>query len=314
LPADSPMTLASIVITTRCRRQDTLRAVASCFAQDFPGLEVIVFDDASGDGTAESIQAAFPKARVIALTNRSGLIENRNRGFREARGKYVFSLDDDSYFSRSDIVSSIAALLERDPTIGAVAIPFVEPRKRRSLSSLARPLKARPGDELSSYVACACAIRRDAALAIGGYRTFYVRQHEEPDFCLRLRAAGSRIVYGDSGYIVHTVNPRRDPKRISFYGVRNLILFEMLNSPLCFLPFRLVSSIVGILSYRFSWSTLRLKLHAVGAGILESVRRRSERRPVAIQVYREYRRLPGHGPEDWQGDVPVSCHETRVAA
>lgn len=308
------MTLASVVITTRGRRHDTLRAVASCFAQDLPDLEVIVFDDASGDGTAESVQAAFPEARVVALTKRRGLIENRNRGFREARGKYVFSLDDDAYFSKPDIVSSIAALLDRDATIGAVAIPFVEPFKRRSLSSLAHPLNARPGDELSSYVACACAIRRDAALAIGGYRAFFVRQHEEPDFCLRLRAVGLRVVYGGSGYIVHTVNPRRDPRRISFYGVRNQILFEVLNSPLCFLPFRLVRSIAGVLSYRFAWSTLRLKLHAVGAGLLESLRRRSERKPVSRHVYSDYRRLPAHGPEDWHGDVPAPCHETRVAA
>jgi len=308
------MTVATVVITTRARREDTLRAVASSFAQDFPDLEVIVYDDASGDGTAESVERAFPRARVVALARRSGLIENRNRGFREATGKYVFSLDDDAYFSMPDIVSRIVAMLERDATIGAVAIPFVEPFRRRSRSSLDYPLEAQAGDELSSFMACACAIRRQAALAIGGYRELFVRQHEEPDFSLRLWAAGWRIVYGGSGHVVHTVSPRRDPQRISFYGVRNRILFEMLNAPLGSLPVRLVSAMIGVLRYQFSWSTLPLKLSAIGAGLLESARRSAERQPVAGRVYRSYRRLPGHGPEDWRGEVPAPCHERRVAA
>jgi GT2 family glycosyltransferase len=305
--------LASVVITTRNRREDALRAVASALAQDCSGLEVMVIDDASGDGTAERIRTAFPRAHVIALSERSGYIVARNRGFREAKGRYVFSLDDDAYFSTPDTVSRVTGLFEGDATIGAVAIPYIEPLARRSSSSLARPARIEPGSEVRSYVGCAHAVRREAALALSGYRELFVHQGEERDLCLRMRAAGWRVVYGDCGRVVHMVSAQREMGRIAYYGVRNQVLFEALNAPLAYLPMRLMRTLAGVVGYEFSWSTMPQKIASLGAGLADSIGYRSERRPVARRVYREYRRLPGHGPEDWNGDVPAPCHERQAA-
>ncbi|MCC7334732.1 MAG: glycosyltransferase family 2 protein, partial [Pirellulaceae bacterium] len=94
---------ASVIITSRNRCADVLRAVASCFAQQGTTLEVLVFDDASDDGTVDRVRQTFPNCRVFGNTERQGYIINRNRGFLEARGPVVFSLDDDAYFSDVDI-------------------------------------------------------------------------------------------------------------------------------------------------------------------------------------------------------------------
>jgi GT2 family glycosyltransferase len=251
---------------------------------------------------------------VIALSERSGYIVARNRGFREAKGRYVFSLDDDAYFSTPDTVSRVTGLFEGDATIGAVAIPYIEPLARRSSSSLARPARIEPGSEVRSYVGCAHAVRREAALALSGYRELFVHQGEERDLCLRMRAAGWRVVAGDCGLIVHMVSPKREAGRISHYGIRNQILFETLNAPLARLPLRLVSTVAGAVRYRFSWPTLPAKLRAIGAGIAWSARRISERKPVPDAVYCANRSLPYHGPEDWDGDLPPPCSNLQAVA
>lgn len=302
---------ASIVITTRNRRDDILQAIESCFSQDYQPLEVLVFDDASEDGTSESIRFKWPEARVFFSSERVGLIVNRSRSFREAKGDIIFSIDDDAYFSNPGIVSQIISMFENDSSIGAVAIPYIEPLNRLSLSSLKASMRdktrIKAGDELSGYIGCAHAVRRDVALALGGYRDFFVHQGEERDFCLRLRQAGWRIVYGDSDYIVHMVSPKRDHERVSFYGARNQILFDMLNIPLPAVLFRLVWDPIAMVRYRFAWSSLPLKLRAITAGFTESIRRIHKRQPVSRATYRRYRSLPGHGPEPWEGPVPPPC-------
>jgi GT2 family glycosyltransferase len=50
---------ASVVIVTKERQADGLKAVASAFAQA-DRVEVIVIDDGSGDGTSAAIAERFP--------------------------------------------------------------------------------------------------------------------------------------------------------------------------------------------------------------------------------------------------------------
>ena len=301
--------VASVVITTRNRRDDVLVAIGSCFAQDCD-VEVLVYDDCSDDGTAVAVRTAFPETRIFELPGRIGYIANRNQGFRDAVAPVVFSLDDDAYFSQPDIVSRTLEFLDRDLSIAAVAIPYIEPLKRLSLSSQRSPQRAlAPGAEVRSYTGCAHAIRVDAALAVGGYRDFFVHQHEERDLCLRLHNAGGRIVYGDGAPIVHMVSPKRSTDRVMFYGGRNQILCETLNVPFPDLLLRLIRVPIGLVSYRFNWSTLPIKLRALAAGLIETIRHWRDREPVGRAAFRAYRQLPGHGPLAWDGDVPPPCRE-----
>ena len=56
---------ASIVITTKNRRDDLEKAIVSALAQKVEGsVEVIVIDDGSTDGTSEFVSAKFPQAKL----------------------------------------------------------------------------------------------------------------------------------------------------------------------------------------------------------------------------------------------------------
>lgn len=297
---------ASIVITTRNRRDDTLLAVASAFAQDC-AVEVLVYDDASDDETAKVVKRDFPHARVYRNVERSGYIVNRNRGFRDALAPVVFSLDDDAYFSAPDTVSRTLKIMADDGKIAAVAIPFIEPLSRRSLSSQRAGPPPAPFAQLRSYVGCAHAVRTEAALGVGGYREFFIHQREEPDLCLRMLNAGWRIVYGDSAPIVHMVSPKRDAHRVSHYGARNSVLCDTLNVPFPDLLARLVRTPIGVMCYRFSWSDAPNRIRALASGWLETIRRLNERRPVSHLTYRTFVKLPSHGSLQWEGDIPAPC-------
>lgn len=304
--AEASVPEVAVVITSRNRRDDTLRAVGSCFAQVGVRIEVLVYDDASDDDTAAIVQREYPAARVWRNDQRTGYIVLRNRGFRDARAPLVISIDDDAYFTASDIARAVVDAFA-DASIGAVAIPYFEPFRQVPGQQAGGGERLRPGMELRSYVGCAHALRRDLALRLGCYREFFIHQGEERDLCIRAREAGWRIVYLDCAPIVHTVSPARDVDRMLFFGVRNTFLFDVLNVPFPFLPIELAKHFAGLLTYRFFSTPLRVKLRGMADALRTALRHRRERGPVSIATFRRYKSLPTHGAGSWSGPLPPAA-------
>lgn len=89
------MPVVSVVIPTHDRRALVREAVESALAQASADFEVIVVDDGSADGTAESLEREFGgRIRLLAQPNR-GVSAARNRGVAACRGEYVAFLDSD---------------------------------------------------------------------------------------------------------------------------------------------------------------------------------------------------------------------------
>lgn len=292
----------SIVISTRNRRQEILRAIDSCMAQSYEPLEVLVYDDASTDGTAESVREQFPEVRLFPCEERAGYLVWRNQGLRDAAGEFVFSIDDDAYFIDPKTVSRVVELFGEHPEAAAMALPYVEPRGDRG-SGRMRPLPE--GTQLRSYTGCAHALRRQVVLELRGYRELLVHQGEERDLSLRMLDAGWTVVYADSAPLVHLYSPRRDYGRVNYFGYRNTLLFSSLNVPQPYVLPRMLLDSLQLLRYRFRLRTLPGRLRAVLGGWGAALRYLKERRPVRRATYRTFRRLPSHGPLTLQGGLPV---------
>lgn len=71
--------------------------IASVLAQDcgFP-VEIIVHDDASTDGSAQHIRAAYPKVILIESGDNAGFCVANNRMVERASGKFVLLLNNDA--------------------------------------------------------------------------------------------------------------------------------------------------------------------------------------------------------------------------
>lgn len=98
----------SVVLPTYERRELVLRAVESVLSQTRPADEVIVVDDASTDGTAETL-ATYP-VRVLRQPERLGVSAARNRGVAAAVGEWVAFLDSDDEWRPEKLEEQLAAL------------------------------------------------------------------------------------------------------------------------------------------------------------------------------------------------------------
>ncbi|MGN6274818.1 MAG: glycosyltransferase family 2 protein [Solirubrobacterales bacterium] len=86
----------SVVVTTYNREGIVRRCVDSCLAQTFEDFEMVVVDDASGDGTVAALEAYEDlRLRIVVHERNRGINPARHTGTEAAQGEWVVVLDSD---------------------------------------------------------------------------------------------------------------------------------------------------------------------------------------------------------------------------
>lgn len=107
--------LVSVVVAAYNGAKLIEETLASLRAQTFADFEVIVVDDCSTDDTREVVTAwSDPRVRLVTVAKNGGPVRARNRGFAEARGRYIAALDQDD-ICRPDRFARQVAYLEAHP-------------------------------------------------------------------------------------------------------------------------------------------------------------------------------------------------------
>ena len=169
----------------------------------------------------------------------------------------------------------------------AVAIPYIDVRTDP------RVHQAAPDGQTvyatGQFRGTAYAVRRSVFLAANGYRDHLVHQGEEGDFCIRMLAAGYVVRPGRAAPIHHLESPRRDFRRMDFYGVRNAVLFAWQNVPAPFVLLHL--PVVAFRCLAHTWHPGRLRTRI--AGVIDGLRLCASlpREPVPASTYRLWRWL-----------------------
>jgi GT2 family glycosyltransferase len=221
--------LLSIVIPTHETRELTLACLGSIFRSPVEGMEVILVDDASRDGTAEAVRELFPTVLVERHATAERFTRSANDGIAQAAGEILLLLNSDTevepkglenlltVFAREPELGIAGALLHypggspqwsggREPSLAwFFALASGLPALLQGLPFYRRvkPLAA-PGPVPVDWVTgAAMALRRPVWEAVGpldeGFR-FYV---QDLDFCLRARRAGWGVAVRPELRVLH---------------------------------------------------------------------------------------------------------------
>lgn len=117
----SPAPKVSIILTTYNFAKYAREAVLSLLNQEnAPTFELIVLDDASTDGTVETLaDLCDPRLRIRRNERNLGSTATVNLGFRLAAGDYIARLDGDDRW-RPNFLNLCSSVLDADPSLGFV--------------------------------------------------------------------------------------------------------------------------------------------------------------------------------------------------
>lgn len=297
----------SFVLATRNRRELAAACIRSCLVQrlDCPS-EVIVYDDASEDGTAEYLRRCFPAITIRRSPNNVGQPAARATGYSEARYDWIVSLDDDLLFFDPSAVQRALGVARAEERVGAVAMTYYQ-------QGAGRPESGGPSEhvlfEVRSFLGCCVVLNRAAALECGCYPFWIYRQGEERFLSIPLLDRDYRILAGGPPVAIHLVSPVRDRQAMSWYGVRNTLLFDSICVPHPYCVPYLFKDACKLFLYKLSLRNLPTKLAALSWGLFSVLRMAGQRNPVSKAAFRKYVTLPRHGatplPARWSREPLV---------
>ena len=214
----------SVLIASYNTRTLLLEAIASVVRQ--PGVQVIVVDNASADGSADAVATGFPEVTLIRATRNLGFAAATNRAAAEANGEFLLLLNPDARLLDGGL-ATLVDCLEREPRAAAVgpALVFGDgqpqaaafrfpglvqitldlfPIARLTDSRLNGRLHAAPTARQIDHPLGACMlIRRSAWDDVGPLDEGYFMYLEEVDWCRRARGRGWQIWYAPQAHAVH---------------------------------------------------------------------------------------------------------------
>lgn len=225
--------LAIVIVSYNTKQllADCLTSVCSA-VQPAGGMEVIVVDNGSRDGSVEMVQSQFSGVRLIVNADNRGFSAANNQGAAVAGSHYVLFLNSDTRVQPDALVRPLE-YMQGQPAAGALTVRLVYPNGQRDpdnhrgfptpwtsfchFSGLDRLFSGRPLFDryYQSYkdfnkihqieVAAGSYLLMPAELfrRLGGWDEEYFFYGEDIDLCYRINQAGYQIIYYPEVEVTH---------------------------------------------------------------------------------------------------------------
>jgi len=217
--AVSPLPKVSVVVLTFNSETFIGPCLESLAAVEYPGLEVVVVDNASSDATVERARAAGGFDVLISNKTNRGCAGGYNDGWRAASGDIVLFLNPDTTVDRRIAAALVEAFGGRpDAAVCGCKILYPDGRTLWHAGGIVHPngmtnhLGKDEQDsgqydqvrEIDYASGCAVAVRREFLERSGGFNEdYWPGYYEEVDLCWRARRLGRQVVYVPRAVVYH---------------------------------------------------------------------------------------------------------------
>jgi len=229
----------SVIIVSYNTRELLRECIESilCEQGDGLGVEVIVVDNASADGSAAMVAERFPQVRLIANPDNRGFGAACNQGLEVARGRYALILNADIR-AQPGALQRLVEFMDAHPDAaicgGQLRYPDgrIQPSCARNLtlwwvfceqSMLAKlfPRTRLFGGYWRTHWDFSATIETEQVMGacmmlrrpFPRFDEDYFLYCEDTDLCYRVRQAGGRIYYVHDAVFVHHLGASGEPQR-----------------------------------------------------------------------------------------------------
>ena len=240
------MSVAKIVILNWNGVDHLRRFLPSVVAAAPAGVEVVVADNGSTDGSVAVLGSEFPTVRIVCMDRNYGFAGGYNRALRQVEADYYILLNSDVE-TPAGWLDPLLDTLERNPDVAVVSPKLISSEDRRLFEyagaaggyidwlgypfcrgRILRTVEEDRGQyddarDLFWVSGAAFCCRADVFRALGGFDDDFFAHMEEIDLCWRMQLAGYRVrvvpeskVYHLGGGTLQTDSPSK-----VFYNHRN---------------------------------------------------------------------------------------------
>lgn len=181
--------------------------------------EIIIVNDASTDDTLEQLATLVKGIKVLTNAENSGFIRSCNYGASQAKGQYLYFLNNDTRILEN-CLESLLKLIVNNPQVGAVGSKLIYANSKQQeaggiiwnsadgwnygrLDSPDEPEYnyVRPVDYCSG---ASLLVPTDLFKQLGGFsQDFIPAYYEDTDLCFALRELGYQVLYQPQSNVIH---------------------------------------------------------------------------------------------------------------
>ena len=216
-------------------------------AQDGVDFETILVDNGSTDDTVAFVRERYPWVRIVALDENRGFAGGNNAGVREARGRYVALLNNDTRAHPGWLRALLDGIDEgdgfqlttsrivymHDPSVidsagDGVFLAGGAFKREHGVRNGARETR-----EVFGVCGAACLMPKRVFAELGGFDEDFFFSHEDVDLSYRARLRGYRCRYVATATISHLGGGTsgKASALAVFHGQRNLEWMYLKNTP-----------------------------------------------------------------------------------
>lgn len=241
-----PTRLVSVIIVSWNGRSLLETCLPTLQQQTLSDFEVIVVDNGSEDDSVAWLKEKWPTVKVVALKINLGFAAANNIGIRQASGRYIVTLNNDTLVDADFLMQLVTAVTS--PDIGMVAPKITiwnQPDKLDSTGievdwlgtawnrGYQQPSEETYPEDVLGPSAAAALYQRDMLAQIGLFDELFFAYYEDVDLAWRARRAGWRCVYAPQAHVQHwhSATGEKRPAYKSYLIGRNKIWCFLKNYP-----------------------------------------------------------------------------------
>ena len=230
--------LISIIIINFNGKSFLQKCLESIYDNEYLNYEIILVDNHSDDQSVPFVKANYPKVRITSLEKNFGFAEPNNIGAKQARGNFLYFLNNDTIISKdslkelvksfNDIEISIAQslLLNEDNSIDSSGdfittncIAYSSQENSKTIKPIFSPRGA------------AFMIKKGVFWELDGFDEKFFASFEDVDLGWRAWLCGYKVVLVPKS-IVHHMGGQTVKKletEIQFHGIKNTLILSLTN-------------------------------------------------------------------------------------
>jgi len=231
--------LVSIIIVNYNGREYLEKCLKSLDKIDYENFEIILVDNNSTDNSIKFVKNTYPSIMIIKLDKNYGFAEPNNIGAKNAKGKFLLFLNNDTIVT-PNFITAMVQVINQDPKIIICQSRLLKPdgtvdSSGDYIDTLGRAFSLKEENlenrRIFSARGASMLVNKEKFFELGEFDKNFFASFEDVDLGWRANIFGYKVFLASQSIVYHTGGQtiKKINSELQFHGVKNTLLLRLIN-------------------------------------------------------------------------------------